>query len=254
MYNQQQRAVTNPVTQQGIVVVNARKDSYSIASRIDSDRGTRHTDEDFHVLTHELAFTHSVDYREELGEESVGIVTSSNGILDIPDIESEAGFNKVFEERLSGTPSTLPVRFVGVAATRALHDSYNSVNNEEDCTVQIGGMCTVLNNGPRSISANDWVMWDTPTTKRDRVYGAPDTKAQFTVDSFSYIKDNHDELLDDWHDAPNGLNAKMLIVSMAMSGMPFPQIFSTENIVIGRAMNNSAPGAQLDILLGAHCM
>ena len=254
MYNQQQRAVTNPVTQQGIVVVNARKDSYSIASRIDSDRGTRHTDEDFHVLTHELAFTHSVDYREELGEESVGIVTSSNGILDMPDIQDDDRFLKVFEERLTGTPSTLPVRFVGVAATRALHDSYNSVNNEEDCTVQIGGMCTVLNNGPRTISANDWVMWDTPTTKRDRVYGAPDTKAQFTVDSFSYIKDNHDELLDDWHDAPNGLNAKMLIVSMAMSGMPFPQIFSTENIVIGRAMNNSAPGAQLDILLGAHCM
>jgi|TARA_B110000211_G_scaffold212001_1_gene251315 hypothetical protein len=240
MYTAHQ-AVTNPVTQQGIVVLNARKDSYSIATR---NREGAHADENFHVLQHELAFTHEVQFRADVGEESVGIITSSNGM-----------------DKSSIDAFLLEARFVGIAATRALHDSYNSVSNEEDCTVQIGGMCTVLNNGQQPVTMNDWVMWDTvlfvgPGEQDfggEQVYGAPKTKEQFTVLSANWLSSNYERLRHEAGEpaALHGLGANaigMIKEKQGYGGMAHVQ----SNVIFGRAMNNAQPGAQLDILLGSH--
>jgi hypothetical protein len=191
-----------------------------------------------------------------VGEESVGIITSSNGMEKDKLIEA---------------------RFVGIAATRALHDSYNSVSNEEDCTVQIGGMCTVLNNGRYPVTMNDWVMWDTvlfvgpgeDDFGGEQVYGAPKSKEQFTVLSANWLSNNYEDLRTDV--APSrggseaqkvaalerlhglGHNAIKIIMHKGESDQGYERMAHVQsNVIFGRAMNNAQPGAQLDILLGSH--
>jgi hypothetical protein len=224
----QQKAVTSPVTQQGIVVFNAQKDAYSISQRMQilqqSDTpedlfGYKFGQQDdlFHVLPHEIAMCHEVEFRSGENRDSRPIITSLNGI-----VRKDAGAK---------------LTFAGIVATRALHDSYNAVGNEDDCVVQIGGMVTILNNGAKTIPFNAWVMWQFPLihgtddgVEQERVYGAPDGKQQVMVHPY----DKSDRIGTETDHVLSG-------------DYPRDRIF-------GRAMCSAEPGQQLDILLGAHCL
>lgn len=194
--------IVNPITQSGRVVLNARKDTYSIDRRVRkisqaSDIAEEQIawgahdgvlDENFSVLTHEIAvYDCKRDFELRLtGGESVPIITSANGM------EVDA-WN--FDDQ------TESVSFMGIAGSRALHDSRNAARNEEDCTVQIGGLCTIVNNGGAPITVGEWVAWDFPEPdyyktltnpmmqNDDRQYepilGTPFSKRQFRVRGYN---------------------------------------------------------------------
>jgi hypothetical protein len=266
MYESGHNAVTAPVTQQGIVVFNAQKDSYSIDQRVSATGDRRGegglnanagqvADDNFHVLQHELALCHKLEYRGDVNRDSRPVVTSYNGFI------ASGADQKKFT-------------FAGVAATRALHDQYNSVNNEEDCTVQIGGMCTVLNNGAGNIKFNDWVIWDYPALDEaglpqqpvTPMYGCPGTKLQFRVQSLdtllnTFESGDYEDLTPEWHAEVDDVDVTPCRVQAIMTEMRrnisvgTRQALKSElrGFAFGRAMNDARVGNQLDILLGGHC-
>jgi len=153
--------ITSPITQSGRVVVNAMKDGFSIMKR---QRNAARTDDvmddaNYHVLVHELAFIdRDRKFENRMGQDSrVPIITSVNGM-----------------------DSLAYIQFVGVVGSRALHDSRNNTLNEEDCTVQIGGLCTVMNLSPLTIEVGDWLTW-TSSQPASRVQGVQKTKKTLTV-------------------------------------------------------------------------
>ena len=196
--------IVNPITQSGRVVLNARKDTHSIDRRVrlltehPNDPSSEIAwggangvhDENFSVLTHEIAvYDCTRDYELRLGgAESVPVVTSANGMtVENWDIASY----------------TKGVTFMGIAGSRALHDSRNASRNEEDCTVQIGGLCTIVNNGGAPISVGEWVAWDYPEPDvytddngehvinedalHEPILGTPFTKKQFRVRGYEHF-------------------------------------------------------------------
>jgi plastocyanin len=216
-------SINSPITQSGRVVVNAVKDAYSIYRRRHNahpDGGDVSQDQFFHVLTHELAFRdldRTYETRSTAYDNRLAVVTSWNG------------------GKPQSADSDHDVAFVGVAATRALHDEASQHANEEDCVVQVGGLCTVLNNDDAQIAAGDWVAWDWPGGAV-HTEGAPAAKRTFRVRSLNSLlsdfdgKDTADKEL------------KLMLGNVLLA-----------NRVIGRAMSTARPGDQLDILLGSYC-
>ena len=161
--------ITSPITQSGRVVINARKDTYSIDKRMreitthDEDNkigwgaSDGIADENFSVLPHEIAVYDCVRmYESRLArEESIPVITSANGLT---------ANNWQINDDAEG------VAFMGVAMSRALHDSRNAARNEEDCTVQVGGLCTILNNGGEDIKAGEWVAYSVEVKKQHASY------------------------------------------------------------------------------------
>jgi len=193
--------IVNPITQSGRVVLNARKDTYSIDRRVRKISQASNTadveigwgahdgvlDENFSVLTHEIAvYDCQRDFELRLtGGESVPVITSANGL------NMEAW-------NFDGTEES--VSFMGIAGSRALHDSRNAARNEEDCTVQIGGLCTIVNNGGAPITVGEWVAWDFPEPdyyvtsthspvhnepQYEPILGTPFSKRQFRVRGYN---------------------------------------------------------------------
>lgn len=194
--------VQNPITQSGRVVINAAKDEYSIQARRSLMRtqsdivpqtlqkigwNGNDDDNDFSVLTHEIAVhDNRRDFESRLARhESVQVITSANGLT--------------MEDFKIGNmdPMKVPrISFVGIAGTRARHNETSLAANETDCVVQIGGLCTIINNGPLPIRVGEWVCWDFPeprydlngqpaTAQRQRQQGVPDSKAQFRVRGYN---------------------------------------------------------------------
>ena len=217
-------SISSPITQSGRVVINAVKDTYSIYKRRHSNTTGDATDEDqlFHVLPHELAFR-DMDRRYESQTNSydnrVAVITSVNGA------DQEAMRN---------------MAFMGVAATRALHDENNPHNNEEDCVVQVGGLCTVINNSSSAIAAGDWVCYDFPNLDDTYIHaeGVPSKKRTAIVRS-----------LNDILGRGAGTSAA---TDTYLSGYLMGERLA-RNRVFGRAMSTAQSGEQLDILLGTIC-
>ena len=201
-------------------------------------------------------------------EESVPVITSANGL--------KADDWQVNDEAES-------VAFMGVAMSRALHDSRNAARNEEDCTVQVGGLCTILNNGGDNIKAGEWVAWDYPepdmflqasatagdnlvaneNAYREPTLGTPHTKCQFRVRSYNEMlkamttpkKSCDKNRLGQGEDA---IELGFMIGTKAELHM---DVFKAHKIlrriegrIFGRAMSSASRGEPVDILLGAHCV
>ena len=274
--------ITSPITQSGRVVINARKDTYSIDKRMreitthDEDNtigwggSDGIADENFSVLPHEIAVYDCVRmYESRLArEESVAVITSANG-LDVN--------NWQINDEAEG------VAFMGVAMSRALHDSRNAARNEEDCTVQVGGLCTILNNGGKDIKAGEWVAWDYPepdmylvptetatnTVPNGQMYrpatlGTPYSKCQFRVRSYNEMVESitNPEKDCEMHRMKSGQAAEASGFLFAPSKLELKvDVFKAHQVlrkiegrIFGRAMSSASQGEPVDILLGAHCV
>jgi hypothetical protein len=275
--------ITTPITQSGRVVINARKDTFSIMHRTNhlnsggtSEFGNSAVDENFSVLTHEVAMYDNMrEFEAQVNhEESVPIVTSLNGHEDY------AGEQNVYDLAMSN-PASDRFTFMGIVGSRALHDSQNGARNEEDCTVQVGGLCTVINSSSDVIRVGEWVCWDYPvpeTVAQSNGYeaiktlGVPFTKSQFRIRSYvefvesiiAGITPNNT----DGGQRANLARTKEIDMNRFVAGgrslsagtadvlqlsiLTSAAALSLRGRIIGRAMNTSAVGAQLDILLGSH--
>ena len=201
--------VRSPITQSGRVVFNAQKDPYAIWEREQPGNAAefpKDCDECYSVLTHELAFHYTErKFQNEPGSgDRLPVITSFNHVPA--------------EERKAYT-------FIGVVSSGARHDSTSQAANEEDCTVQIGGLCTVVNNSEGKIEAGTPVYvntWDLKQGQQVRVLGTPARKLVATITDKPYQTAN----------ATTEYRA---------------------NQYLGRAMCNAVKGAAVDILLGSQC-
>lgn len=260
--------VQSPITQSGRVVLNAQKDEYSIQRRRraqleESSVGNTgidpimHThggcDDDYSIMSHEIA-CHDSDRRYEhrmARHESVQVVTSANGFS---------------QKHYSLDPNENPdptVSFMGIAGSRARHNERDAQSNETDCVVQIGGLCTIINNGPKQIRVNEWVCWDFPQSDYNKdgtpveveyfqQQGVPFSKRQFIVRG-------HTEFLGsvlggDQSSRLTSRNIDPLLTVMEVKKSQELTMTLTAGRIFGKAMNTATVGGQLDILLGAHCM
>jgi hypothetical protein len=194
-YGGNPQTIESPITQSGRVIINGVKDMYDIGQR---ENAAQQHAECFSLLTHELAFHRTNrDHENALYRDSrVPVITCFNGAKE-----------------------TDRYTFVGIIGSRALHDPKNRLLNEEDTTLQIGGLCTVMNNGDTTFKVGDYVSYkggigangSTPKqeTNNKNVLGVPRMKqlAQITA------------------------------------------LTTTSQVLVGRAMSSSRPGQPLDMLL-----
>lgn len=143
-YQGNSNTIESPVTQSGRVIINAQKDQFSIHTR---QNACKLPDEHFHVLTHEIAFHDT----ERTFENSA--YTNDSRVPVVTNLATAE----------PGQPDRF--RLLGVVGSRALHNSTNAMLNEEDCTVQIGGICTVLNNSLNPIKVGDIIGVEIPIEK-----------------------------------------------------------------------------------------
>ena len=269
--------VSTPITQSGRVVINARKDTFSITNRVvasnagdPSDFSRDTADENFSVLTHEIAMYDTERHYEPhaMHEESVPVVTSMNG-LPHERGETLPKCYTLYHGSVTGDRFT----FMGIAGSRALHDSQDAARNEEDCTVQVGGLCTTINNGPEPIRVGEWVCWDYPVpdsiaTKMSyasvKTLGVPFTKSQFRVRSYLNFVES---VVHSLGAKGTSANTALFGLDLLRAGPPIYDATSDEKDrlaitagvaqtlrgrIFARAMNTAAVGAQLDLLLGSH--
>lgn len=199
--------VRSPVTQSGRVIFNGQKDSYDIWQRENTTAAHAYNpkdcDECYSVLTHELAF--HLKPRKFQTQASAGdrlpVMTSFNHVV----------------------PSTLEdYAFIGVVSSGARHSSTSQAANEEDCTVQIGGLCTVVNTSSKMLYAGEpvYAQVHNLSKKQVKILGTPHAKVVAQVSAFPFTT----------------VDAEV-----------------KQQQYIGRAMNSAAPGAPIDILLGSQC-
>ena len=202
--------IRSPITQSGRVVFNGQKDPYTIWQRTNDssckDKHPADCDECYSVLTHELAYHHTVRHYE----------TNASAGDRLPIITS---FNHVSAEKARSE-----FAFIGVVSSGARHSGVSQAANEEDCTVQIGGLCTVINNSEDKINAGQPVYATTYELDVDKVkvLGTPHAKvvARLSNKPFQNTKDG--------------------------------QVYQP-NQYVGRAMSSAVKGAAIDLLLGSQC-
>lgn len=243
--------VNSPITQSGRVVYNAQKDTFSIQRRrrtLDRNHsmhyGSEHdTDECYSVLAHELAmFDNNRDFAVQRRDNRIPIITSANGLY-------HAGENHELSRKTEST-----ISFLGVASSRAIHNESNAAANEDDCTVQCGGLCTVVNNGDRVIRAGDWVCWDFPTKDNNEfsaVQGTPANKQTFRIVSEKNLTLTYTSGVSGLRfDADDEVAMNQLLLGSIEYNSMKDLVRSR---VIGRAMSSGDRGAMIDILLGSLC-
>lgn len=273
--------VQNPITQSGRVVLNATKDEYSIHRRRTAIRNHipgenlspsdkivwgsgADVDDDYSVLVHEIAVHDSNRQFEHrmARHESVPVVTSANGFTaDCYDLYQPAGKNSL--------------TFMGIAGTRARHNEVDAIANESDCVVQIGGLCTIINNGPFQIPVGEWVCWDFPVPDEHargddelpKQQGVSSSKKQFIVRGYNafmssvlniqnaYKKSYDSSRLGKMQETPVEKSYAMEMFNVQENCLQAQsRMMQIQGRIFGKAMNTAQPGQQLDILLGAHCM
>ena len=197
-YGGASRSIESPITQSGRVVLNGVKDLYTIAQRNFQGQGEeRPSDDHFSLMTHELAFYDSQRTYENLQykDTRVPVFTCFCGMDSAVALDAE---------------------FIGVIGSRAIHSTTNQALNEEDTTIQVGGLCTIMNNGGDTICPGDDITARVPyyganlLSPANHVLGTPKGKAVALV---------YKKRRGDYHP------------------------------VIGRAMSHSKPNSPLDMLL-----
>jgi hypothetical protein len=243
------RPLSNPVTEVGRVVYNAKRDSVDLRKRR-RDRGynlypqdhpaNKHTNaaEAFSVHKHDLCLMYERPSKRRTGlsnDTDVHVFSSANNM------KTDCTHDKIQQVRKQLT-------FGGIASNPARFDETNT-HNEQGFASQFGGLTTIVNTGPETIKAGDFVMWDIPSADAlPDTYGkwkhAPKGKALFLTLPYTYGVEK--------------IEVEQEIQQCAGDVEKICNVFRTrskENTrrVFGRAMSTAKPNASFDILLGNYC-
>ena len=176
--------MSNPLTVQSSVVLNARYDRHFTHVRMSYATGRQKptlggsiNPDDFDVMPRELAMMVRQDFDAEIRrpinyekDREIRVFTSANAVpwlYDVPPAPpSAAGTSLDPMDVLKGTGARAErarmrdmLVFAGVPLTKVLH---GNVNQSDAVSVQVAGSTSIFNTGPYDIQAFDLVSWDIP--------------------------------------------------------------------------------------------
>ena len=176
----------NPITSQGRVVYNAFKDNAQISQRREVEKdgsalyGGSTEDESLSIYPGDLCFT-----------------TDGSTAMGMPKKSSYQTFvmstlNQAFENGQSLDEVRESIRFAGVAGASGAR--LDCVHPEDDLSIVIGGLQTLLNTGNERINNGDYVLWDVPVPAPN---GAPPKHGRNNLNRYLLVtrpyKPDHDE-------------------------------------------------------------
>ena len=289
-------AAKSPITQQGKVIYNCRRDDVDLNDRRQNapiDFQLRNSDDVFTIQIRDACLAKRLNNQTYVAHSDLMVTGCTNGMRNRYETRHERLYNSI--DRLT---KNLPLHkdeanaylrmildegcmeeytFAGFANTRCLYDS-TSANHEDNFTVQLGGMMTVINTGADTMSAGDLVYWSirpkANTSQRSasnapryaRTPGQPQGKEQVvllplgnpvdTTTSSLNVK-NFDEHFDACLlEIMNGSLSDPVKVETIKKLAEFKLMSheTKQKRVIGRALSSSEPGKPFDILIGRYAV
>lgn len=243
--------LTNPITEVGRVVYNARRDGFDLRKRRrgkvgqavytqgPASKGNDARDL-YSIQKHDLLLMNRDPKKRRVGmtnDTDIHVFASANHVrVDDPISTSE---RRTPVERLRDQ-----LTFGGIASNYARYDETNT-HNEEGFATQFGGLTTIVNTGDVDINAGDFVMWDLPDpskTSANRWKHAPKSKALFITKPYTYQTP-----VPELDTLPAGASDEEKFTVFRRAH------FANSRRCIGRAMSSAKPQQQFDILLGNYC-
>lgn len=241
--------LSNPVTNVGRVVYNARRDGADLRKRRRAQGRAVYTDgpaskgsntaEMYSVHAHDLLLMNISHKKRRVGKTNdtdIHVMSSANHIrIDDPVTSDKRSEVEILRDQLT---------FGGIASNAARFDENNN-HNEETFATQFGGLATIVNTGDEDIAAGDFVMWDLPdpnSVKANRWKHAPKSKALFVTRPFDF----NDSMIDMKTQSITDIEKLFFAFKK--------QHYDYTRRCIGRAMSGAKSGESFDILLGNYCV